>query len=292
VAEVKRRMDDSIGGGTLLPSVREDLRLVIQMISNASYTDDVGTRLHRVAAEFGRLAGFLAFDSGHNAVAQRYWMAALRAAHSSGDRAVGANVLSFMSLQATWTNNPRDAMVLAESALQAERQLTPGVNALLYSRLAEAAGKAADKATWRRAQTKAEALLGRSNPADEPPWIYWFTSAELSLVAGRSLLELGCPAEAERHLRRAVMLLDPSFVRDRAILLSDLATARIGTGAVEHACATATESATLMRRVQSPRVQARLATQFRTAAEPFASSAAVRDFDAKYRSLASPPAAT
>ena len=262
------------------------------MIGNASYTDQVGTRLYRVAAEFGRLAGFLASDSGHNAVAQRYWMAALRAAHSSGDRAIGANILGFMSIQSAWSGSPRDAVVLAESALQAERHLTPAVNALLYSRLAQAAAKDADQATWRRAQTKAEELLSRSNPDDEPQWIYWFTQAELSGVAGISLLEFGRPVEAERHLRQTVMQHDPSFVKDRAIWLSNLATARIGTGAIERACATATEAVTLMRRVQSPRIQARLATQFRAAAEPFATSAAVREFDAKYRSLTATPQAT
>ncbi len=55
VAEARRRMDDSIGGGTLLPAVREDLRLVVALLDNAAYTEEVGRRLHGVAAELGRL---------------------------------------------------------------------------------------------------------------------------------------------------------------------------------------------------------------------------------------------
>lgn len=47
------------------------------------------------------------------------------------------------------------------------------------------------------------------------------------------------------------MLLDPRFVRDRALRLTDLATARLGAGAVEHACTTASEAAVLMRRLES-----------------------------------------
>ncbi|MGH3792048.1 MAG: hypothetical protein ACRDQ9_14885, partial [Pseudonocardiaceae bacterium] len=90
VTEARRRMDDALGGGTLLPAVREDLRLVVALLDNAAYTEDVGKRLHAAAAELGRLAGWLAFDSGQPAVAQRYFLAALRAAHASGDRAIGA----------------------------------------------------------------------------------------------------------------------------------------------------------------------------------------------------------
>lgn len=109
VVQTKRHMDDAIGGGTLLPSVREDLRLVVSMLRNAAYTEQVGRRLYGVSAEMGRLAGWLAYDSDQPALAQRFWLAALRAAHASGDRATGANVLGFMSVQAALSERPRDA---------------------------------------------------------------------------------------------------------------------------------------------------------------------------------------
>ncbi|HEY4004007.1 MAG TPA: hypothetical protein VGM60_02310 [Pseudonocardia sp.] len=286
VAETKRHLDDALGGGTLLPSVREDLRLVVAMLRNASYTEQVGRRLYAVAAELGRLAGWSAYDSNDHAVAQRYWLAALRAAHTSGDRAAGANILGFMSVQSAPTDRPRDAVLLAESALRVEQHLTPAVAALLHSRLAFAAARTGDEPGWRRAQNRAETLFSRSVSADEPAWVYWFTEAELEGVAGTSLLEFGRPAEAEPHLRRAVMLIDPSFARDRAMWLSDLAAARVGSGAVEHACATASEAAALMRRLESPRDQLRLA-RFRRAAAPFATTSAVREFDSRYRDLLS-----
>lgn len=166
LAETRRRMDDAIGGGTLLPSVREDLRLVTAMLDKAAYTDEVGCRLYAVAAELGRLAGWLAYDSDRHATAQRYWLAALRAAHSSGDRATGANILGLMSSQAASAGSPRDAVVLAESALHVDRQLTPAVAALLHNRLAFGAARAGDAATSRRAQDRAGELLARSVPAD------------------------------------------------------------------------------------------------------------------------------
>ena len=109
VADARRRLDDALGGGSLLPSTREDLRLVVALLKNSSYAEEVGRRLYAVAAEFGRLAGWLAFEANQPATAQRYFLAALRAAHVSGDRALGANILGFMGSQAANSSNPQAA---------------------------------------------------------------------------------------------------------------------------------------------------------------------------------------
>jgi hypothetical protein len=237
-----------------------------------------------VAAEFGRIAGWLAFETNQPALAQRYFMAALRAAHVSGDRAVGANVLGYMSIQAAFSDNPKDAVVLTESALNGARELTPAVEASLRARLARAAASVGDAATWQRSQDRAFDLLSRSVPEDEPPWIYYFTEGDAHGIAGESLLALGRPKRAEGHLRSAVALMHPGFTRDRVQWLCLLATARVGPDSIEHACATASEAAATIRRLESPRAQKHLA-EFRRATVPYASSAAVREFDAKYRDL-------
>ncbi len=287
VADARRRMDDALGGGTLLPAVREDLRLVVGMLKKASYSDEVGKRLHAVAAEYSRLAGWLADDCNQHALSQRYFLGAMRAAHVSGDRALGANILSNMSAQAAQSRNPRDAIVLAESALTVEKQLTPAVAASLHGRLALGAAYAGDAELWRRAHSRSFELLARSVPEDEPPWIYWFNQADAEGLAGWSLLALGRPTEAEPHLRRAVATIDPAFARDRSGMLLDLASARLGAGALDRACATAGEAASIIRRLDSPR-EKRLLGDFRRAATPYATSAAVREFDAKHRDLVGP----
>ncbi len=125
VADARRRLDDALGGGSLLPATREDLRLVVALLKNSSYTQEVGQRLHAVAAEFARIAGWLAFDTNRPALAQRYFLAGLRSAHVSGDRALGASILGCMSVQAAFSENPRDAVVLTEFALHGARELTP-----------------------------------------------------------------------------------------------------------------------------------------------------------------------
>ena len=283
VTEAHRRMDDAIGGVNLLPVVREHLRLVVGLLNNAAYTEEVGKRLHAVAAELGRLAGWLSYDTNQEAAAQRYFMTALRAAHVSGDRAIGANILGYMSLTAL-TGSPRDAVDLAESALLAERELTPTVAASLYGRLAAGAGGTGDELSARRALTRSFELLSSATPKEEPPWIYYWTECAAASMAGVSLVALDRPADAEPYLRQAVSMIGSEFPRDRGLMLLSLATARLGAGSVERACATATEAAEIVRRLDSPRGRRRL-SEFRAAARPYASSAAVKEFDVKYRDL-------
>ncbi len=284
VAQARRHLDDALGGGSLLPATREDLRLVVALLKNSSYNDDVGQRLHAVAAEFARLTGWLAFETNQPALAQRYFLAALRAAHTSGDRAIGANILGYMSVQAAFSDKPSDAVVLTEFALNGARKLTPAVEATTWARLARGAAYGGDAATWQRSQNRVFELLSQSVPENEPPWIYFFTEDHAHGIAGESLLTLGKPRQAEEHLRSALSLISPSFPRDRAQWLCRLATARLGSGSVEYTCATANEAATIIRKLESPRTQQHL-TEFRRVAEPYAGSAAVREFDAKYHEL-------
>jgi tetratricopeptide (TPR) repeat protein len=284
VADGLRRVDDSMGGGTLFPAVRENLRLMVALLNNSSYTEAVGRNMYALAAEFARLAGWVSYDGGNEGLAQRYWIVALRSAHLSGDRAVGANVLAFMSIAAKHSARPRDAADLANSALRWEGALTPAVAGSLYLRLAEGAAKVGDAYTSKRAQDRASESLRRTDPEGEPSWIYWFNQAELDASIGQAALRLGQFADAGEHLRAAVAGIGPSFTRQRAFIMCDLAEARLGAGSVEQACATAAESATAIRRLNSKPDRARLAA-FRQALTPYATSTAVRELDDKHGDL-------
>jgi hypothetical protein len=150
--------------------------------------------------------------------------------------------------------------------------------------VAEGAAAAGDERTSKRARERAAELLQWSNPKEEPAWIYWLNQAQLEGCAGESALSLRNYAEAEQHLRAAVSLFGATFGRDRALYQCGLAKARLGAGSVEHACATASEAATATRRLNSPRDERRLG-EFRQALSPYATSAAVREFDDKQGDL-------
>ena len=102
-----RRMDDQLGGGATLALVRAQVRHVVELLRDGSYTSSVGTRLTGAAGELMRLAGWLSYDAGQNPLAQRYWLAALHAAHAAGDRAVGRectwlHVTAGLACRAAW----------------------------------------------------------------------------------------------------------------------------------------------------------------------------------------------
>ncbi len=283
VAEARRRLDDALGGGAVFRAVREDLRLVTEILDNSSYTEDVGQRLYAVAAEFARLAGLLAYDSNQEALAQRYFMAGLRAAHSSGNRAVGANILGFMSKQAR-DRDPRDAVRLAESALVGAKDLTPATASWLQARIASSAAYAGDATASDRAQGRMFELMATVEPAAEPPWIYWWSDAEAYYHAGQSALALNKPRQAETHFRSALSRLSPSFPRDRASWLTRLALARVQLSELDGACRAATEAGALLRRLDSQHLWTRLG-EFRKAVQPYANTTLVKDFDAKFSDL-------
>jgi hypothetical protein len=183
VAEARRRLDGAFGGAAVFRVVREDLRLVTEILDNARYTEEVGQRLYAVAAEFARIAGMLAYHSNNVALSQRYLLAGLRAAHSSGDRAVGANILGHMSVQAR-DRDPRDAVRLAESALVGAKDLTPAVGSWIQARLASSAAYAGDAIAADRALGWMFELKAAVDPAAEPAWIYWWSAAETEYYAG------------------------------------------------------------------------------------------------------------
>lgn len=99
IVQAQRRLSGALGG-QMLPPVRESLRLVVALLQNSLYPEEVGGRLYAVAVELGRLAGWLAFDSDRSALARQYLLATLQAAHASGDRAAGADILGLMNVLA------------------------------------------------------------------------------------------------------------------------------------------------------------------------------------------------
>ncbi|MGH3866812.1 MAG: hypothetical protein ACRDQ4_11865 [Pseudonocardiaceae bacterium] len=286
VVEARRGMDDAIGGGGLIRALREDLRIVTELISNSSYTEQLGVRLHVAAAELARLAGYQSVKAGQNAAAQRYYAAALRSAHVAGDRAVGANVLAFMSFHSISSGDPRDAIVMIDSALRGGEQLTPKVAAYLHSRRARAAACCGDLGAWDRSRGLSFDLLAQSRPDDEPACLYWLDEAFLYGNAGAGALELGRATDAERYNRLAVATIKPELQMDRMEYLAQLARSRAAIGEVEHACQAAVEAAIAVRRQDSAYTRQQL-TRFRADIASHASSPAVQEFDTKFKNLLS-----
>ncbi len=232
-----RRMDDQFGGGTVLDLVQAHIRHVLNLLQNHRYTSSVGTRLQGAAAELLRLAGWLSFDAGHQAQAQRYWLAALRGAHAAGDRSLGANVLGFMSCQAKDLEQFGEATKLAEAARRGYVGASPRVSAILNLRAAEAYAQVGEAAECRSAIDAAHEAV-RATPAEggDPDWSYWLDEAQVHAQAGYCYLRLEDWSRSQSHLRTALRLQGDNCSREAALREALLAVTYARQGDPEHAC--------------------------------------------------------
>ena len=129
----------------------------------------------------GQLCGWAAYDAGQQGLAQRYYIGALRAAHSADDRPLGAYILGCMAEQVARQGRPAEAVTLIETALAGTRGWqTPRLLAQLYNWqawiFATLQEPSACTAAISRARTQAEQFQLDSDPA----WLYWVNSADIN----------------------------------------------------------------------------------------------------------------
>ncbi|MDT3398704.1 XRE family transcriptional regulator [Streptomyces sp. B1866] len=283
-----RRDDDAHGGGDLVLEAQGLLALVTRLLREARYTEAVGRRLYGQAADLSRMCGWMMFDSGRHAAAQRYFAAGLRAAHSSRDVLLGANVLAFASIQQYSVGQPRDAEAMVRTAQTAVRgRSTPTVDAMLAARQARALAKAGDATGCFRALSRADDLVDQGPSEDDPSWAYWVTRPDIDVLAGSCLLDLGRPADAQQRFAAAHATYEPGYVRTHAMYLSRMATAHLQQGELDAACDFATESLTLLADLNSARSTDQL-RDFAKQLAPYRDNPAASDFLDRARTLTAP----
>jgi hypothetical protein len=256
VVDIRRRQDDVLGGGAVYDVVSADLRLTIDILRHCSYGEDVGRRLYAVAAEQARLAGWAAFDAGNPGLAQRLWLAGLRASHEAGDPAMGANILRCMAEQAI-PGDPRGAVTLLRSALaHAGPALTATEKAVLAVVLAVAFATAGEAGNADAEIDKAFTQISGARSENDPPYMYWTTPADISGWAGDAHLAGGTPGRAIPHLDSAVAATDrAAYPRAWVWTQLRLATAHTRDGHPEHAVHLGHEAVDLASTVASSQVR-------------------------------------
>lgn len=160
------RLDHRFGAGHVRPVVVHYLNSVVSGLLSGSYREPVGRQLFAAAARLTELAGYMAVDTGHPGLAQRYYIQALRLAQAAGDRAYGGYVLAAsMSHLAAQLGNPREIAQLARAAQEGARgQVTPRAEAMFHA--AEARGHAllGDARVCEEAMGRAIGALDRADP--------------------------------------------------------------------------------------------------------------------------------
>ncbi|MEU3299798.1 helix-turn-helix transcriptional regulator [Streptomyces sp. NPDC006678] len=226
------------------------LTTVTDLIDGRNYTEPVGQRLHALAARLSSTVGWHRFDQGKHAAAGRFWHGALHSAHESGDRDLGAGILSDLAYQATWLKEPKDAADILHSAILHTRH--PTARSLLHLRLARAQAALGEAHACRRSLATAEQELGRTE-GEPPAWCSWMSPADLLVDSGQCLLDLGEPERAHALIGEGTALLPGARNKTRAVFLSYEAGSFLRAGEADQAAAAAIQSLTLANKIGAPR---------------------------------------
>ncbi|RSO50007.1 hypothetical protein DMH15_02295 [Streptomyces sp. WAC 06725] len=254
-----RRLGDERAGELVMDWAVQELRWTRKLIAECSYGRATGLRLHRTAAELAQVVGWMAADLDMAGQSERHLLAALRSARIAGDRALAAYVISCLSYRFTWSGQGREALRLIQIARKGTQDEAPGPGqALLASRLARAYAALGDAVGCRRALDEAQELIEADGECRTAPWASWVTPAVLVADAGRSWLDVGRSAWAERHLVRGLELFGESQPLNRLLHWTSLAEARLAHGDVDGAAAATWEALGLWERVTSHRARVRL----------------------------------
>ncbi|MFE9447828.1 regulator [Streptomyces sp. NPDC006739] len=286
VGELFRTLDDAYGGGHARQALVRYLEHECEPMLRGTYGEQTGRRLFSAAADLTRLAGWTSYDIAAHGLAQRYFVQALRLAQAAGDRAYGSYVLVTMSRQAVYLGHGREAVQLARVAQQGVgTNAPPVVQALLHASEARAHGVLGEVRACTGALVRAERALEVARPGDEVPyWARFFDEAQLADEFGHCHRDLQQFRAAAQHAERSLQLRAPSYARSRLFCRVVLATARLGLGELDQACALGAEAAGQAAEMRSVRA-VEYVRDFERRLEPYKDAAPVRGYRDKVAAL-------
>ncbi|MFE7649558.1 MFS transporter [Streptomyces phaeoluteigriseus] len=255
-AEDARRWDSKYGGGDWRSSmVPECLRVEAAPLLLGAYSDEVGRALFGASAELTRLAGWMAFDTGQQEAAQRYYIQALRLARAAADVPLGGYVLASMSLQATYRGFGDEGVDLAQAALERNRGLATA-RTLSFFRLVEARAhaRAGDAQAAGAALKAAESWLERARDGDQDPsWLGFYSYDRFAADAAECYRDLKAPRQVRRFTEQALSQPTEEFVRSHGLRLVVSAVAELESGNLDAACAQGVRAVEVAGRISSAR---------------------------------------
>ncbi|MFI9765690.1 regulator [Streptomyces sp. NPDC052415] len=286
VGELFRTLDNMYGGGHARQALVRYLEHECEPMLRGTYGEQTGRRLFAAAADLTRLAGWTSYDIAAHGLAQRYYVQSLRLAQAAGDRAYGSYVLVTMSRQAVYLGHGREAVQLARVAQQGVgSSAPPTVQALLHAAEARGHGVLGEVRACTASLARAERALEAARPGDEVPhWARFFDEAQLADELGHCHRDLQQFRAAAQHAERSLQLRAPAFARSRLFCRVVLATARLGLGELDQACALGVEAAGQAAEMRSVRA-VEYVRDFERRLEPYKDAAPVRGYREKVAAL-------
>jgi len=266
-ARLFRDGDDQFGGGIRYKAVIGQLNEICELVG-CPCSPAMRTRLFAVMAHLSETAAIMAWDSGRQMQAQRYYILALRAARQAGDHLFGANVLAGMARQLLCTGHAGEALELIRHAQRITRaEPNDPVRALLLAREAWAYASQGRITAFRRACARAEDVLAGADRDGDPYWIEYFDTAELSGTIGGRLLELtraghDLAPDAAGYIEHAIGARRGQRLRSAALDQLGLVEVRVVQGELDEAARLGHQAVATVERTPSVRVKLQLAELF------------------------------
>lgn len=234
------RVDQQRGGGHGRKAVVQYLRSDVAALLQGSFSDESVQRdMFAAAGELSYLAGWMAFDNSEHALAQRYFVLAVKLAARADNPPLTGHILRAMAHQALDLGAPKQALDLSAASVDGPRytNATPRERALIGVVHARALAANGQRQAAARTLLQAEDDLAAANAGiTEPHRTFFFGEAALAHETARTLIALGDAPGALRQYQRSIRKRGITFRRTHAVTLGHLGTTHLAQGNLEEAC--------------------------------------------------------
>ncbi|WP_410625139.1 hypothetical protein [Amycolatopsis sp. cmx-8-4] len=225
------------GGGQLRTALAAYLDSTIAPWLRAATSPGVRRELLITAARLCYLCGFMCFDDELHGAAQRYYLSSLRLSAEAGEPGGYAVTLRALSVQARLLGHVRQAVHLAEAAVESASARVPAkTSAFLFGQLAVAHAAAGSRHDATTSLRTAEAHLAHDDGSARPVGAYHRSALDHQHAAVSACL--GQRRGAIAALHHSIQHRPASERRSRAITLARLAELQLADGHLEQACGT------------------------------------------------------
>jgi transcriptional regulator with XRE-family HTH domain len=240
ITSAYRHMYWTVPPSQLHDAVATHVKLGIVLVG--SVPEAARRSLAAAIAESSLLVGRIEFfDMQNPQQAQQSFITALQAAQDAHDSMLGAAVLAHMVFIPAFSGDSRRAEE-ARDKMRAARTFArrasapPEMLAWLDAVEAEAETHFGDTRKALQLIRHAEEIFASEEARPSPPWLDWFSPVRLAGFKGNTLLIDHQTAAARETLQNVLDQLPEEAVKQRSVILGDLAAVAVSEGQPEEAC--------------------------------------------------------
>lgn len=264
-----------VGGVPVRARVVDTLTGHATPLLRAAYDNNRGRDLFQATAGLAALAGVCAYDANRQALAQRHLLTALRLAKASGDRALGAYIVSVMATQALHLRDYRLVVQYAQAALHTSG---PVISRALAADLHSLAGKAYarmhDTTGSHHHLRHAETLAARLDTTAGPAEVSYIHPGLIETQVAEALRRLGDLTAARSYAEESVRTATTTHLRGQVHRQAGLTLVLTAQGDLDQAVHAGHHMLDKLTGMESGRLTDRV-RQVTTALQPHATQPAV-----------------